>query len=461
MEVANVPDYEQIHKNYMKKIGELSSEYLNIYNKFDKKMIGERNSVVTRKGYAKEFCRFLRFYNRLPKSPDNENEILKNPKPINEITIENLEDYKTALGDKDSEYHVKATTAFTIMTRMRKLLQFISEKYQLDQDFYTITLPEQPSFELKDEELVRLEEVKRMLKFAVHPRERCLIALMWETGARISELLNLKIKDIQDDVDCMRVKIKTKKTKKEKSEPERSIVILDFQAYVIEWLKAHPFKDEPNHWLFITLKNSVSSKFGDQLDYMSAYSALRKIADRADVKWKSFHKYRHSRITADVKENKLGREFLVMKHGWTKGSGMISRYTHLRDKDLVQAQLEALDIVKKEKVEETEDLGMIECPRCRLMNPKDDTVCSRCATSLTGETVDDKIKRVVNDALGQFLTNFFDIEDVTFKVEREDEMPVDGKDIADLLNARKKLIFKFPSFVEGDLGQWVKKMNKK
>ena len=48
-------------------------------------------------------------------------------------------------------------------------------------------------------ELLSIEDVKKIANHANNLRDRCLILLLYESGARIGEILNLKIKDVEFD----------------------------------------------------------------------------------------------------------------------------------------------------------------------------------------------------------------------------------------------------------------------
>ncbi len=48
------------------------------------------------------------------------------------------------------------------------------------------------------EDLLTEDDVRKMINAADNPRDKAFIALLWETGARIGEIYNLKIGDFQD-----------------------------------------------------------------------------------------------------------------------------------------------------------------------------------------------------------------------------------------------------------------------
>ncbi len=61
------------------------------------------------------------------------------------------------------------------------------------------------------EEMLNEEEIKKLIEVCRNQRDKTIIALLWDTGMRIGELLNLKIKDISltENISHVRVSGKT------------------------------------------------------------------------------------------------------------------------------------------------------------------------------------------------------------------------------------------------------------
>lgn len=68
-----------------------------------------------------------------------------------------------------------------------------------------------PKYEKEMNRLIELEEVETMIKKTKIPSYKILIALLYITGARPSELVNLKKKDFSFEDQDMRIVLKTKK----------------------------------------------------------------------------------------------------------------------------------------------------------------------------------------------------------------------------------------------------------
>ena len=65
----------------------------------------------------------------------------------------------------------------------------------------------------------------------------------------------------------------------------------------------------------------------------------------ADTEWKGLHPhaFRHGRVT-DLVSRRAFEPAIKRRAGWTKGSAMIFRYTHIKDRDLDDSIGEALGV---------------------------------------------------------------------------------------------------------------------
>jgi integrase len=150
---------------------------------------------------------------------------------------------------------------------------------------------------------------------------KAFISFLFETGCRISEARSLKVKDFYDTDQGMIVHIPTTKT----AAGYRK-VILPFSTQYIR-----------------NLKTFTNMKRDDTLFNVSEggiYGTLKKIAKEAGInKPMSCHKFRHAQATDLVKRG-YNEAIIRKKLGWSPTSGMIARYQHLNDEDVINATLE-------------------------------------------------------------------------------------------------------------------------
>jgi len=87
------------------------------------------------------------------------------------------------------------------------------------------------------------EKVEKMIDHADQPY-KTIIAIIYETGARRGEVLSLKVGDVEDAGDYIRLKIRRSKSK------PRVIVVVRYQNLIRDWLRRHIARDDPNAPLF-------------------------------------------------------------------------------------------------------------------------------------------------------------------------------------------------------------------
>lgn len=214
------------------------------------------------------------------------------------------------------------------------------------------------------EHLLVQEDIKKMIKFASNKRDKALIAVLWESGARIGEIGGMQIKDVVFDEFGCRIIVSGKTGM-------RRIRLVNAAPYLIEWINSHPNSNDPEAPLWV----SLTYKVGSQLTHRCITKMLRAVARRAGIKKPvNPHNFRHSRATflAQYLTEALLKEYF----GWVQDSKMAARYIHLSGKQIDDAILKMHGLKKDEKKEDI--LKQVQCPRCKHMNDPNNEICERC-----------------------------------------------------------------------------------
>jgi len=223
------------------------------------------------------------------------------------------------------------------------------------------------------EEILTQKEVQSMIVSALTVRDKAFIAGLYESGCRISEQLNLRIKHIQSNQHGFRITVNGKTG-------PRCILLVASAPYLTDWLNQHPCQDDPNAYLWISADCSA-----EQIGHSRIRAILSVAARRAKVKKAvNPHNFRHSRATHLA--NYLTEAQMNAYFGWVQGSEMSATYVHLSGRDIDNAILKVNNIKTSDQEREGNKFAIKACNRCSLNNPPGHKFCNRCGTVLEEET---------------------------------------------------------------------------
>lgn len=160
-------------------------------------------------------------------------------------------------------------------------------------------------------------QVDRLIETAKNPRDKLMVSLLWESGARVGEFLNLDWEDIQFQEDFIRVTLDGKTGR-------RTVPVVESRQYLEDWQSYQYGHYEP---VFTSLKSE------DRLSYSGFYSNLKRNADKADLECKvNPHAFRKSRATYLASEG--ANVFQLMEFfGWSKAE-TAKTYVRLAQSDV-------------------------------------------------------------------------------------------------------------------------------
>lgn len=215
-------------------------------------------------------------------------------------------------------------------------------------------------------DLLTREDVQALKDACRNTRDRAFIAMLYETGARIGELIDLTVGDIEDHDHGRKVVIEGKTG-------QRRLPLLESTPAINKWLNDHPDPDKTAP-LWCKLREP------DQLSYhYIRQKLLERAKERAELdKPVNPHHFRHSRATELANEFKEAQ--LCEWFGWVQGSDVPAKYVHLSGRDIDNAYNELHGIAPEDQDESVETIQ--ECPRCQELNEPEDRFCSRCGQAL-------------------------------------------------------------------------------
>ncbi len=269
-------------------------------------------------------------------------------KSFNEISqkdmeefIQNLENdkYKTRLGKPYSE-----ATKVDIKKAIKKFW-----KWKDGRNKYYPELVEwiDTYVSVKEVSALKRPEIEKMIEYAGNLRDKALIMVLFDSGARIEELLNVRLKPEhifwKEQVNCYMIRLEFSKTK------PRTISLPLSTEYLRNWLEIHPVKDNEKAQLF-------------PMTYSNLKMILRRIGDRVLNKRVTPHMLRHS--SATFYANRLKNPYkLCYRYGWTMASKEVNRYLDregiLEEETPEVVKTEELSVMNKENQVLREELSLV------------------------------------------------------------------------------------------------------
>ncbi|MBS3782617.1 MAG: tyrosine-type recombinase/integrase, partial [Candidatus Thermoplasmatota archaeon] len=223
------------------------------------------------------------------------------------------------------------------------------------------------------EEMLVEEDIEELIKNAKNPRDKALISILWETGARIGELVDLTIGSIEDHEHGFKIVVDGKTG-------SRRIPLIESVPYLNKWLKEHSGREDKTAPLWINI-GEVNT--GEKMNYRAIRKMLNDVKKRSSVdKPVNPHNFRHSRAT--YMATRFTEAQMCEWFGWVQGSDVPSKYTHLSGRD-IDSDYARLHGIEEEEDRKISKLIPKDCPRCGESVPKEDNFCPRCGQALTGE----------------------------------------------------------------------------
>jgi len=265
--------------------------------------------------------------------------------------------------------HYSNWTKYTYKSMLRKFVSWVHDSKEAPDCISWVKLNSCSSRRLP-EELLTQDEVKLLIESAVNIRDKALISSLYESGCRISEIGNLRIKNLSFDKYGARFIVNGKTG-------QRRVRVIASVHYLAEWLNNHPRRDEPESPLWVSLRPNK----GMMLNYAMLCSIIKRIAVRAGIKKKvNPHSFRHARATHLC--NYLTEAQMKEYFGWVQGSKMASVYIHLSGRDVDKALLK-INGIKPDDEGDSDSMSIINCPRCEFSNSPTNKYCGKCGMLLS------------------------------------------------------------------------------
>ena len=309
-------------------------EYVNKYEIFEKKRVNQVYYRCLSKFSNKTVIKFM------------ENELEKKGLSIRRklkylVLLKRIKKYKiTQKGVEKFLFDLKSselaeTTKKDYFCMFRTFAKFVNPKLKFNYIFKAIKTTKLPN-------ILVLPEVRNMLDNVGSLRNGALLSLLFDSGMRVGELINLKLSDVSFDERGMILRIEGKTGCRR----IRIINTLNSVERLMNYLRYHDFKDDPNSPLFYRMDHRIKKR----LTSVGVNQVLKKIAKKSGITKRIYpHLFRHSRATHLAKY--LTEQEMKIYFGWSMGSEMVKTYVHLSCRDLDEKILMLNELKGKEHLE--------------------------------------------------------------------------------------------------------------
>lgn len=291
------------------------------YEYYLKKEKGLSNNTVTNYLFdVKQYLDFLEKYHQI-----------KKPRHLDKKTLDN---YLKGLRKKYSNASFARK-----LTAIKNFYNFLNLEQEIDVDF-SKDIPA-PKMAKKLPSVLSVEEVKAIfealdLETPLGLRNLCLLEFIYGSGLRVSELLNIELKDLHLTEKYVSI---IGKGEKERYVPLSTYAVSACRNYLLKGRETL-LKKNPSLYLFININ-------GTQLSRQGFYKELKKLAEKANIdKEISPHTLRHSFAT-HLLENGMDLRTLqtILGH---EDISTTQIYTHISNKRLKDVYIKAHPRAKEE-----------------------------------------------------------------------------------------------------------------
>lgn len=268
----------------------------------------------------------------------------------------------------------------------------------------------------RPKDVLSREEVMELIKVCKHVRNKAIIAILFETGMRASELLGMRLDGIDFHQDYCEFVCDGKTGK-------RPVVLVKSYPFFKQWIeylnRKKPYVDKQfQDFVWITVDNFKNSG-GTILGKAGLLNMLKYAAKKTGIKKRIWaHGFRHSSATDFAKQGYNETE-MRLKYGWTDSSSIPSNYTHYKHDELRNKILGRSGKKVFSPAPDGNLLQLKECPFCGNENPFDSDYCGKCAKPIDSKLVKDSEKAAQTlDTMQELITKLTALEKKGFDLQQ-------------------------------------------
>lgn len=262
-----------------------------------------------------------------------------------------------------------------------------------------ITIGVSPSRSVDPDRLLEDEEVNDLLDAAGSARDKCLVALLADTGLRIGAIASLRIRDVDLSGQNAMITINEEANVKD---AHGTMPLTWSEGYVTSYLNVHPRRNVENAALLHQNGGYYDGDDDGALDYQYLSRRIKDLAGEAGIDRDrvNTHNFRKTAISRWIREG-LSEQAIKHRACWTVDSDMLEVYSGVRDEEFNDQILSHYDL-DHEANSERPDLE--QCPRCQTALQPNHDFCPGCSAPLTAGA-NEAEENVTDDILDDIVEN--------------------------------------------------------
>ncbi len=229
------------------------------------------------------------------------------------------------------------------------------------------------------------EEFMKMVKIA-EPRNKAILWLLWDSGMRVGELINLKIKDVLIYSNTAGdIVVEDGKTGNRKIPICKSVLPLK------HWVQNHAYNKDGDAPLFYQYS---TNRYGKKLEWSGIAGIIRKVGKLAGLRKRCHvHMLRHSKVIR-LRRDGFSDEEICYMMGWNS-TNMMKVYFHVDTESLRRKINIAEGIENKSKEKQIVKVEDVVCPFCQEHNSFTALFCEKCGGILDEQVANERLKEEI------------------------------------------------------------------
>jgi integrase len=232
-----------------------------------------------------------------------------------------------------------------------------------------------PSRKVDPNQLLSMDEINTLLDTAESARDKCLIALLADTGLRIGAIGSLRVGDVDLEGQNAFVSINENGNVKDAS---GRIPLTWSEGYVSTYLNVHPRRGVDSAALL-----HKNAGYYDGTDDGALEFAREAGIDTDRVKT---HNFRKSAISRWIREG-MGEQAIKHRACWDVDTDMFETYSGVTGEELNEQILDHYDLTDETPASRPD---LQQCPRCQMTLQPDHDFCPGCAAPLSQSAAERK-----------------------------------------------------------------------